>query len=150
VLAGEPLQRPEAIDGRDVVTVPKPAQVATQMIVGQRGDRKDRIFRHADEARRRRSDAIDERVAIVAVDLVWLDDESLCDVPLLERKRILESIVTESELIRVGMHVRPPVDSWLGSWRTFGFRRMAYKAANSRYVPGQKNQEWAQAEIPLR
>ena len=33
------------------------------------------------------------RLALVAVDLLWLDDKSLCDVPLLERKRILESVL---------------------------------------------------------
>jgi hypothetical protein len=42
------------------------------------------------------------------------------------------------------------VDRWLGSWRAFGFRRLAYKAANSRYAPGEKNQQWALADIPHR
>jgi hypothetical protein len=31
-----------------------------------------------------------------------------------------------------------------------GFRRLAYKAANSRYLPGAKNVDWALAEIPHR
>jgi ATP-dependent DNA ligase len=89
-------------------------------------------------------------VALVAVDLLWLDDEALIDVPLLERKRILESVLPESELIRRGVHVRPPVDTWLGSWRASGFSRLAYKSANSRYAPGEKNEQWALAEIPRR
>jgi hypothetical protein len=150
VLTPEPIQSTDAIAERDRITPPRPGDAMTQMIVGSRGDRKDRILRRVDEARARQLDGTPDRLALVAVDLVWLDDESLCDVPLLERKRILESVLTESDLIRVGIHVRPPVDTWLGSWRSFGFRRLAYKAANSRYLPGQKNQNWATAEIPQR
>ena len=89
-------------------------------------------------------------MAFVAVDLLWIDDQSLLDVPLLERKRVLESVLRESELVRVGVYVRPPIDPWIGSWRTMGFRRMSFRGANSRYVPGAKNREWAQAEIPRR
>ncbi|HET7473708.1 MAG TPA: hypothetical protein VFJ71_11330 [Candidatus Limnocylindrales bacterium] len=150
VLTPEPLQSPVGVAGRDLVSTPKPQDAMSQMIVGSRGDRKDRIARHVDEAKARRLGATGEPLALVAVDLLWLDDESLCDVPLLERKRILESVLVESELIRVGIYVKPPIDAWLGSWRAFGFRRLAYKAANSRYLPGAKNQEWAQAEIPQR
>ena len=70
--------------------------------------------------------------------------------PLLERKRILESVLRESRLVRLGTYVRPPIDGWIGAWRMFGFRRLSFRGANSRYVPGAKNQEWAQAEIPRR
>jgi len=30
------------------------------------------------------------------------------------------------------------------------FHRMAFKGANSRYVPGAKNRDWAVADIPRR
>jgi ATP-dependent DNA ligase len=92
----------------------------------------------------------DADIAIVVVDLLSLDDEPLLDVPLLERKRILESILVESEFVRRGIYIRPPIDTWIGSWRTFGFNRMAFKAANSRYLPGQPNPDWAIADLPTR
>jgi hypothetical protein len=149
-LTPEPIQARTAIAGRESLTMPKPGEAMTQMIVGSRGDRKDRLALQKEEARRRTLDGADERLAVVAVDLLWLDDESLFDVPLLERKRILESVLPESDLVRVGIHVKPPIDAWLGSWRSFGFRRLAYKAANSRYIPGQKNSDWATAAIPPR
>ena len=149
-LTAEPIQTTTAIAARDAVTVPKPGQAMTTMIMGSRGDRKDRLAKQVEEARLRRVDGADEPLALVAVDLLWLDDESLCDVPLLERKRILESVLPESDLIRIGVHVKPPVDAWLGSWRSFGFRRLAYKAANSRYLPGQTNLDWTTAAIPQR
>ena len=149
-LTPEPMQAPAEIAGREVVRTPRPGDALTQMIVGSRGERKERLAEARTEARRRTLDGTDDDIALVAVDLIWLDDESLCDVPLLERKRILESVLTESHLIRVGIHVRPPIDTWLGSWRAFGFRRLSFKAANSRYLPGRKNPDWAQAEIPHR
>jgi hypothetical protein len=92
----------------------------------------------------------DADIAIVVVDLLSLDDQPLLDVPLLERKRILESVVIESEFVRRGIYIRPPIDTWIGSWRTFGFNRMAFKAANSRYRPGEANPDWAIADLPSR
>jgi hypothetical protein len=149
-LTPEPLQAPAAVAGRDGVASPKVGDAVTQMILGTRGERSLRLAARNEEARRRSVDGGEDLLAFVAVDLLWLDDESLCDVPLLERKRILESVVTEGHLVRVGIHVKPPIDTWLGSWRSFGFNRLSFKAANSRYLPGRKNQEWAQAEIPRR
>jgi hypothetical protein len=149
-LTSEPIQAAAAIAARDSVTLPKPGKAMTAMIMGSRGDRKDRLAKQVEEAQRRSVDGAHERLALVAVDLLWIDDESICDVPLLERKRVLESVLPESDLVRVGIHVKPPIDTWLGSWRSFGFRRLAYKAANSRYLPGQTNLEWATASIPER
>jgi hypothetical protein len=48
------------------------------------------------------------------------------------------------------MYIRPPVGVWVTTWRTLGFRSMAYKEANGRYVPGEPNEGWAQARIPDR
>jgi hypothetical protein len=71
-------------------------------------------------------------------------------VPLLERRRILDSSIDESQLVRLGAYVRLPVDAWIGSWRAQGFRAVAYKAANSRYAPGATADDWATARIPRR
>lgn len=89
-------------------------------------------------------------VGLVVVDLLWLDGQWLLDVPLLERKRVLESIVPEEQLVRPGPYVRQPIASWLGSWRAQGFRAMTFKAANSRYRPGETADDWTLAEMPRR
>jgi hypothetical protein len=149
-LTDEPIQDADEIAGREAVTLPKPGEAMTGMIFGMRGERKDRLLKQQEEARKRTIGGSLDRLALVAVDLLWIDDDPLFDVPLLERKRILESVLTESDLIRVGIHVKPPIDAWLGSWRAFGFRRLAYKGANSRYIPGTKNEDWATAAIPQR
>jgi hypothetical protein len=90
------------------------------------------------------------RVALIALDLLWIDTQALDDVPLLERKRLLESVIRPSELVRMGVYVRPPIDKWIASWRSSGFDRLAYKAANSRYYPGERNNDWAIAQMPAR
>jgi hypothetical protein len=90
------------------------------------------------------------KVSFVAVDLLAIDGEPLLDVPLQERKRILGGILAEDGRIRCGVHVRLPLGSWLNTWRSSGFLSIAYKDANSRYRPGEPNDDWATAEIPAR
>ena len=83
---------------------------------------------------------------LVAFDVLHIDGTSLLDVPLLERKRILESVVDEGELVRVSAHVRPPIDTWVGTWKAMGLRGGILKAANSRYIPGDDTIEWRVVE----
>jgi hypothetical protein len=87
-------------------------------------------------------------VCFVAVDLLAIDDDTLLDVPLLERKRILDGAFEERTLVRRTPFIRPPVNRWMVAWRGLGFRELAYKAANSRYVPGRPNDDWAAVTIP--
>jgi ATP-dependent DNA ligase len=89
-------------------------------------------------------------VAFVAVDLLLVDDDVLLGIPLLERKRVLESVLAEDELVRRTPFVREPIGSFLASWRAQGFGSLAYKSANSRYTPGVANPAWTTAAIPRR
>lgn len=92
----------------------------------------------------------DDQITFVATDLLWLDDASMLDIPLLERRRLLESVLVESDLVRIGAFVRPPIETWVGSWRTQGFEGLTYKAANSRYLPGRPNDDWIVSGMPRR
>jgi bifunctional non-homologous end joining protein LigD len=91
-----------------------------------------------------------DSIALVVTDLLWLDETSLLDVPLMERRRLLEAVVVESDAIRIGAFVRPPIERWINSWRAQGFQGMTFKAANSRYLPGRPNPEWVIAGMPRR
>jgi ATP-dependent DNA ligase len=92
----------------------------------------------------------DETIAFVATDLLWLDGDPLLEVPLLERKRLLESVIDPSELVRVGQYVRPPLQTWISTWRRFGFIGVSFRAANSRYHPDEERPDWTLVPMPRR
>jgi ATP-dependent DNA ligase len=81
--------------------------------------------------------------AFVALDLLSVDGQTLFDLPLLERKRQLDSLIGVSEYARVSPFARPPVAQWLNSWKSAGFRGVVLKAANSRYRPADVASKWA-------
>jgi ATP-dependent DNA ligase len=83
-----------------------------------------------------------EGLAFVAVDLLRLDGQSLLDLPLLERKRLLDAVIEQGDLVRVSPYTRPPIAPWLASWKSTGFRGAIVKASNSRYRPGSATDEW--------
>ena len=91
-----------------------------------------------------------ESVAFIAVDLLSVDEQPLFDLPLLERKRLLDSLILGSELVRTSPYVRPPLERWLPSWQAVGFNGAVLKAANSRYEPGGATEEWTVAQPPPR
>jgi ATP-dependent DNA ligase len=132
LVAGVPTEEVEA---------PTSGQMMSQWIVGNRIGRPT--------ARERRLDP-DRPIAFMAVDLLRIDGSSLLDIPLLERKRLLDGSLRQSELVRITPFVRPPIDSFLVTWRGLGFRAMVYKAANSRYIPDARNDDWSVVSMPAQ
>lgn len=132
------------------VELPTASLIIQKTFFGIRRDRQA----EAESERRRLIEAQtfreEEVVAFVTTDLLWLDGESVLDVPLLERKRLLNGIIEESELVRLGAFVRPPVATWITSWRRLGFVELSYRGANSRYHPGEQRDEWTTARMPRR
>jgi ATP-dependent DNA ligase len=122
----------------------------TTMLIGSRRSliQENERLKEAETADRRFGE--EDAVNLVVVDLLWLDGEWLLDVPLLERKRVLESVVQPNPLVRSGLFVREPIGSWMVSWRAQGFRAMTFKAANSRYRPGETANDWTEVQLPSR
>jgi len=96
------------------------------------------------------ADAAPVPIAFMAIDLLALDDEPLLDVPLLERKRLLESVLAEGERVRRTPFVREPAGSFIITWRSVGFGGVVHKEANSRYHPGVPNADWTLMAMPRR
>jgi ATP-dependent DNA ligase len=86
--------------------------------------------------------ANEPRHAFVAVDLVELDGQALTDVPYLERRRLLSSVIDENVRVRISPAVRLPLHNWLLGWRASGFTHYVAKHMNSRYLPGEANDDW--------
>ncbi len=145
-------------EGRAIGAMDSPtiAEHAGQFFLGRQGaemmsgrGRRARTggSRTADDVER---DLEDAPIAFVAVDLVALDGQPLVEIPLLERKRLLESVLAEGNLVRRTPFVREPAGTFIITWRSLGFGELAYKAANSRYFPGAPNEDWCLAPMPHR
>jgi len=142
----------------DVVDAPGVGEQLTQFFLGQRaadqlagrgrvpGQASGRTVAELEAA----AAAGPAAIAFVAVDLVVLDGVELIEIPLLERKRLLDSVLPEGPRVRRTPFVREPAGSFIISWRSAGFGRLAYKAANSRYRPGAPNDDWSVVPIPRR
>lgn len=138
-----------AVDlGQDIT--PTTGQIIAQTMIGRRRNLRAEVAERADEERAARTFEPGEAVSFVALDLLFVDGEWLFDVPLLERKRQLESVLTEPELIRRGAFVRAPYLPWVGSWRAQGFSGLVFKAANGRYQPGGIKDDWVTIPMPRR
>ncbi len=130
--------------------IPSVGQLLAKPLVGIRRDRAGERLRRLEVEAAARTFSEGDDIVLVATDLLWLDGEWLLDIPLLERKRLLESVIPGVDLVRCGPYVQPPIDRWLGSWRIQGFTGLSYKGANSRYQPGARNPEWIAADLPRR
>jgi ATP-dependent DNA ligase len=91
---------------------------------------------------RRGRDETEGTEAFVAFDLLRVDGQVLLDVPLLERHRLLESVVSPGPMVRASVLCRPPIDPWIATWQASGLRGGMLKASNGRYLPGDRTPEW--------
>ncbi len=130
--------------------LPSTGSLIARSMVGTRRNRTAERTEELERDRAARTFGPDDIVVLVATDLLHLDGESLLDVPLLERKRLLESVFDESDRLRRGAYIRPPIDTWVNSWRSLGFQGLTYKAANGRYRPGVWKDDWATSPMPRR
>jgi len=133
-----------------IMPMPSVSKLLTKALVG--GRVLDRAQQAEDDKAERAAQQFGdgEPLNLVAVDLLWLDGEWLLDVPLLERKRLLASVLPGDPMVRASPYVRLPVETWIGSWREMGFRGLAYKGANSRYRPGEVAPDWITTPMPRR
>ena len=136
------ITRQLTLDGVGAAAIPEVQSRPTEMFFRSNLDF-DVQPRGVIEERATAADAVD---GFVAVDLLRLDGTSLLDVPLLERKRLLESVIAPGPRLRVSGHVRPPHDPWIATWKSMGLKGGVLKAANSRYHPNNDTIEWQLVE----
>ncbi len=81
-----------------------------------------------------------------AFDLLEVDGQSLLDVPLLERRRHLEGVLSPSRNVRLTPFVARGLRSWRETLSAQGFQRVVLKNWNSTYTPGQITKDWLVVE----
>ncbi|HUQ42422.1 MAG TPA: hypothetical protein VM052_07970 [Candidatus Limnocylindrales bacterium] len=86
------------------------------------------------------------RRIFAAFDLLEVDGESLLEIPLLERRRHLEGVLTPSLNVRLTPYVSRGLRSWRDTLTTQGFGRVVLKNWNSVYSPGRENKDWLVVE----
>jgi bifunctional non-homologous end joining protein LigD len=120
---------------------PSAPEAMTQLLIGTRRPRREKRQQPLD---------VDRPIAFVAVDLLAVDGATLLEVPLLERKRLLDGALRVGELVRITPYTRALVGPYISTWRALGFTEMACKGANSRYLPGDRNDAWSSVPLPSR
>lgn len=132
------------------VSTARTSTAVRRLFLGESAGRRAQEVREESREAAERLAADGAPLAFVAIDLLALDGAPLLEVPLLERKRLLDSAVDPDELVRVGPYVRLPAERWYGTWRSAGFVEIALKGANGRYRPGEASDSWATLAIPRR
>jgi len=86
------------------------------------------------------------RRIFAAFDLLEVDGEPLLEVPLLERRRHLEGVLTPSLNVRLTPYVSRGLRSWRDTLAQQGFRRVVLKNWNSAYAAGRTTGDWLVVE----
>lgn len=85
---------------------------------------------------------VPRRQIFSAFDLLEVDGDSLVGVPLLERKRHLEGLITPSSNVRLTAFVTRGLRAWRETLTGLGFKRIVLKDWNSPYSSGQTASSW--------
>jgi len=88
-----------------------------------------------------RSEA-DGQLIYYVFDLLWMDGKSLMDVPLSDRKVLLQSLIPEAGIIRTGFFVKNKGKEFFESAQEIGLEGVIAKRSSSTYVPGARSKDW--------
>jgi bifunctional non-homologous end joining protein LigD len=80
-------------------------------------------------------------------DLLYLDGRSLLGVPLEDRKRLLRSVIRESNRVRYASHVVGDGVAFMAAARANGLEGIVAKLRRSRYEPGRRTPAWLKLKI---
>lgn len=89
----------------------------------------------------------DTPITYCAFDILWIDGYDLMDMPLVERKEILQTLLSGNQVIRYSEHF----DDGLALYhqmQQLNLEGMVAKKRNSEYQPGNRGRDWV--KIPTR
>ncbi len=77
-----------------------------------------------------------------AFDLLSLNGNDTCDLPLLERKELLERIIIKSEVIKYSDHILEKGISFFEAAKQKNLEGVMAKRSNSQYYTGKRTSDW--------
>jgi bifunctional non-homologous end joining protein LigD len=80
-------------------------------------------------------------------DLLYLDGRSLLGVPLEDRKRLLRSVLRETNRVRYASHVVGEGEAFMAAAEARGLEGIVAKLRRSRYEPGRRTPAWLKLKI---
>ncbi|HEY7452670.1 MAG TPA: DNA ligase D [Candidatus Limnocylindria bacterium] len=90
-----------------------------------------------------------EKAPIVyqAFDLLYLDGQSLLDVPLESRKRLLRRVLRPNAIVQFATHVAGEGNAFLDAALAGGLEGVVAKRRMSRYRPGERSGDWVKIKV---
>jgi bifunctional non-homologous end joining protein LigD len=82
-----------------------------------------------------------------AFDLLYLDGRSLLKVPLEDRKRLLRSVIRETNRVRYASHVVGEGEAFMAAAASQGLEGIVAKLRRSRYEPGRRTPAWLKLKV---
>ena len=89
----------------------------------------------------------DAPIVYFVFDLLHLEDRSLLDVPLEQRKRLLRSVLRAHNQVQYATHVEADGEDFYGAVAEQGLEGMIAKLRDSRYEPGRRSRAWLKIKI---
>jgi bifunctional non-homologous end joining protein LigD len=86
-------------------------------------------------------------VAMVAFDLLWLDGTPTVDLPLEERREMLERVVETDERLQVVTHVEGEGTRFVEVAKDLGLEGVVAKRMGSRYQVGRRSPDWRKIKL---
>ena len=86
-------------------------------------------------------------VVYYVFDLLYLDGQSLVDVPLEQRKHLLHTVLREHPSVRYGAHIEADGKAFYEVMEQRGLEGMIAKLKTSRYEPGRRSKAWLKVKI---
>jgi bifunctional non-homologous end joining protein LigD len=91
------------------------------------------------------------RLQFFVFDILWLEGYDLTSLPLIERKRILKSVLpADDEVIKYSDHIEAKGREFFNAAVSQGLEGIMAKKANSTYQIGARTEEWVKIKVSLR
>jgi bifunctional non-homologous end joining protein LigD len=108
---------------------------------GRRRPRSAKEERRTDEPRQ------PAPIVFQAFDLLHLDGQSLLDVPLESRKRLLQRVLLPHPIVQYATHVVGEGPAFLDAALAGGLEGVVAKRRMSRYRPGERSRDWVKIKV---